>query len=237
MLTSTRAVADLSRFYESLGLLHPSSSDIVELHVGETVIQFSPIAGEREPFYHFAVRVPRNRLAAAAEWLSRRTPLLPDPETGATRFEFENWNATAYYAHDPAGNIVEIIAHRELPEKSTRVGAFSAREVLGAFSAREVLGVCEAGLVGDDAGKIADALKVAGLRLWDGSLEPGRLAFMGERDGLLIIAPTGRGWLPTGRPALPYPVYVEVDGTKESDVTIPQAGHLVRVCQQRVGPD
>jgi hypothetical protein len=225
MLAATGAIADLSHFYQSLDLLHRSSSNIVELYVGETVIQFSPFTGEDAPFYHYAIRVPRNRFEAAAEWLGKRTPLLPDPGSGTIRFEYENWKATSCYAHDPAGNIVEIIAHRELPEESLRTGAFSGREALG---------VCEVGLVSDDTRKMAQALQVAGLHLWDGSLQRGRLAFMGAGgDGLLILAPTGRGWLPTGRPAVPYPVDVDVDiggeRAQESEILIPYPGHRVRI--------
>jgi len=49
---------------------------------------------------------------------------------------------------------------------------------------------------------MAGTLRVAlRLELWDGSLEKGRLAFLGERARTLILGPAGRGWLPTGRTA------------------------------------
>jgi hypothetical protein len=104
-----------------------------------------------------------------------RTGLLPDEESGETTFRFDNWNADACYAHDPCGNIVEVIAHHELPEESPESPAFSADELLG---------LCELGLVGADLRKMANALDTLGIPLWDGTVdEPGRLAFMGDRRG------------------------------------------------------
>lgn len=50
------------------------------------------------PFYHFALRVPRNRLAMARDWLARHAELLPDEDSGETTFHFDNWNAEACYA-------------------------------------------------------------------------------------------------------------------------------------------
>ena len=50
-------------------------------------------------------------------------------------------------------------------------------------------------------------LESIGLGLLRGTVdEPGRLAFVGERGRTFILAPPGRGWVPTGRPAEPHPV-------------------------------
>jgi len=68
--------------------------------VGTTVIEFTPV-GRGRPFYHFALRVPRNRFPAAREWLAEHTELLRDEVSGETTFRFDNWNADACYALDP----------------------------------------------------------------------------------------------------------------------------------------
>jgi hypothetical protein len=60
-------------------------------------------------------------------------------------------------------------------------------------------------------------LESRGLRLWDGTIdEPDRLAFVGEPGRTLILAPSGRGWMPTGRPAEPHPVEfrLELEGAE-----------------------
>ena len=56
-------------------------------------------------------------------------------------------------------------------------------------------------------------LETVGLQMWDGTIdEPGSLAFVGEQARTLILAPPGRGWLPTGRPAEAHPLAVRLEG-------------------------
>jgi hypothetical protein len=114
-------------------------------------------------------------------------------------FDFPAWDATAVYYDDPAGNIVELIGHRGLPGP---------------------LGMSELGLVGDTTA-MADEVRALGLELWDGTLdEPGRLAFLGERGRTLILAPQGRGWMPTGRPAERHPLEAELSGVTRGSVEL-----------------
>jgi catechol 2,3-dioxygenase-like lactoylglutathione lyase family enzyme len=213
-------VGELWRFYaEELGFpeIRSGGTPLV-LGFGRTVIEFRPV-GRRRPFDHFALRVPRNRFTAAREWLAKRTELLPDVESGSTEFRFDNWNADACYALDPCGNIIELIAHHELPEEGPEGIPFSANELLG---------VCELGLVGADTRKMASALVTLGIPLWDGTVdEPGRLAFMGDREGALILSPEGRGWMPTGRAAERHPVEALVSGERDAEATLPGTAHRI----------
>jgi len=175
-----RLLPELRAFYERLG-------------TGETKLEFT--AGEGEPFYHFAFLAPENRFA---ELRASIPELLPDLETGEVVFDFENWDAKAFYFHDPAGNIVEVVTHRGLPGD----------------------GLSELGLVGDPRA-LAAQLHTLGLELWDGTLEEeGRLAFLGERGRTLILAPPGRGWMPTGRPAERHPVEAELSGAPAAEVEL-----------------
>jgi catechol 2,3-dioxygenase-like lactoylglutathione lyase family enzyme len=175
----------LSTFYRDvLGL----PIDANALRIGETLLRFGP--GDGEPFYHFALLVPGDRFDAALAWARERVELLGDV------FDFEAWDARAVYFHDPAGSIVELIAHRGL-EENGRTGDFAAEELVG-FS--------ELGIVGNQALELRK-LESRGLSLWDGTIEePNRLACVGERGRTLILAPPGRGWMPTDRPAEPHPV-------------------------------
>jgi hypothetical protein len=152
------------------------------LETGETELEFA--AGEGEPFYHFAFLAPWERF---------------DELAGEEVFDFPAWDARAFYFHDPAGNIVELIAHEGLE------GA---------------LGLSELGLVGDTPA-MAAGLRKLGLELWDGTLdEEGRLAFVGERGRTIILAPAGRGWMPTGRPSERHPVEAEISGAKPGSVEL-----------------
>ncbi len=219
LLAPAPATAALAGFYTGvLGLPPVADRAGPAFRAGTTVLEFRPAGGR--PFYHFAARVPRNRFRAAHAALAERSELLPDPETGSTVFDFPAWDAEACYAHDPCENIVELIAHRNLPEE-----AAEEPELTG----RDVLGVCEVGLVGRDARAMAGALATLGIRVWDGTVEsPGRLAFAGAPDGTLILAPPGRGWVPTGRPAEVHPVEATVAGAEHRQIALPGTPHVVR---------
>jgi hypothetical protein len=144
--------------------------------------------------------VPGDRFEAALAFAAERVTLLPGPDAGAVHVDFPAWSADACYFEDPAGNIVELIAHRGREETGAS----------GPFTAAELVGVSEVGLVGDPPA-LAAGLARAGLGVWDGTVdEPGQLAFVGEQARTLILAPDGRGWLPTWRPAEPHPVELVV---------------------------
>jgi hypothetical protein len=167
---------------------------------GETELEFT--AADGAPFYHFALLAPRDRFA---DLLAATPDPLPDRETGEIVFDFDNWDAKAFYFHDPAGNIVEVIAHEGIDEH----------------------GLSELGLVGDP-NELAAPLFELGLELWDGTLdEPGRLAFVGEKGRTLILAPEGRGWLPTGRPSEPHPVEAVIAGPPPARVELANGLYVI----------
>ena len=203
---------------QSLGALAEFYANLLglpDLTVGETTLEFA--AGEDEPFHHFALLAPGDRFPEVLAWARERVELLPDSDSGEVVFDFSNWDAQACYFHDPAGNIVELIAHRGIGEAETE----------GPFEGRELLGVSELGLVGDTAGMARLLRHELGLELWDGSLEEGSLAFLGERARTLILGPPGRGWLPTGRPAELHPVEAELSGLTPGSVEL--EGGLYRI--------
>src|SRR5215216_3465556 len=197
-------LAGVAQFYES-ALALPLAGRLA-FRTGETELELRPSRGE--PFYHVALLLPGDRFAAALEWAQSRTTLLPEPDTV---FDFDFWDAQACYFHDPAGNIVELIAHRGVA-RSGRTGAFSAAELVG---------VSEVGLVGDPAALAAALREGLGLGVWSGSVDdPGGLAFVGEQARTFILAPPGRGWLPTGRPAEPHPVEAVIEGPFNAEAVL-----------------
>ena len=212
-------LSELAGFYgRRLGLERTHADDDgVALNVGETVVEFRAAAGA--PFYHVAFLVPGDRFEAALEWAGGHVDVLPDRETGEAVFDFTNWDAKAFYFHDPAGSIVELIAHHGVGD----TGA------VGAFSASELLGVSEVGLVGDPPA-LAEALaRELGLEVWSGTVAEGRLAFVGDKARTLILCRAGRPWLPTGRPAEAHPLEVAlVAGRPEGEVRLASGGFVRR---------
>jgi hypothetical protein len=215
--TAASTCRELARFYgDGLGL---DATGPHAYRIGTTVLGFEPVENGR-PFYHFALRAPRNRFAEARDWLADSAELLPGGG-GGTTFAFTSWDAEACYALDPGDNVVELIAHHKLADDSSLDGSFAARELLG---------VCELGLVVPDPRVAAQTLEPLGIELWDGTLdEPGQLAFMGGRDGVLILSPPRRGWMPTGRPAELHPVQVAAKGSRRAEVALPDTPHRVRI--------
>jgi catechol 2,3-dioxygenase-like lactoylglutathione lyase family enzyme len=179
------APRDLRDFYSAeLGL--PLDGEAIV--IGETRLRFEVEDGGA--FYHFALLVPGDRFDAALAWARERVELLGDV------FASDDWGSRAVYFHDPAGNILELIAHHGLEENGRYDG----------FAAEELVGFSELGIVGDKA-ELLRRLEAIGLEMWDGTLEaPNLLAFVGEKGRTFILAAPGRGWMPTGRPAEPYPV-------------------------------
>ena len=210
---------ELAGFYGRLGLEVQSDGErAISFRAGETELEL--VSSDGEPFYHFALLVPGNRFEAAYAAAGSVAELLPERETGDTVFDSDNWSSLACYFHDPAGNIVELIAHR---------GSFETA-VDGEFGAAELIGLSELGLVGDRPVMAAGLAGVLGLELWDGTLaEPTRLAFVGERARTLILAPPGRGWVPTGRAAAAHPVDAVLGGRRDAQLELAEGNVRYRL--------
>lgn len=213
----------LEDFYDDLGftiLSHDSAT--LNLRIGRSTLRFTETAQGIHPFYHFAFLVPGRRFGAAHSWLTERTEPLAGSDSDSTIFHFGFWDAEACYFHDPAGNIVELIAHHELetvPELSGR-----------RFHADELVGISEIALVTADSRAAAATLQTQlKLPLWFGSIEdPGGLGFVGRKARTMILASPGRGWLPTGRPAEVHPVEVSLTGPVEGQVDIAGSPYRIR---------
>jgi catechol 2,3-dioxygenase-like lactoylglutathione lyase family enzyme len=212
------SLSALADFYGTrLGIERVERSDErLSIGIGPTRLEFAPNPGQ--PFYHFALLAPGNRFAELLEWAGERTELLPERDSGEVVFDFSNWRACACYFHDPTGNIVEVIAHRGIGETTAT----------GPFAAGELLGFSELGLVGEPAPMAELLAHRLGLELWDGTVEgPRQLGFVGERSRTLILCPERRPWLPTGRPAEPYPVEAVLSGSPEGEVLLEDSRYRV----------
>jgi catechol 2,3-dioxygenase-like lactoylglutathione lyase family enzyme len=212
-------LARLRAFYRRLGLEAAAAADgSVVVGAGASTLRLVPAAGR--PWHHVALLVAPERFAESTAIVRDMTPLLADPRDGSTIFESPEWHSRACYFHDPAGNVVELIAHAEL----------ASPEASG--SPLGVLAISEVGLVAPDPDRLIDLLTgEAGLRVWDGD-PPGNasLSFVGRKGHTLIVAVEGRGWVPTRRPAEVHPVAVTIDGAgRVATVEPPGLPYRVRV--------
>jgi len=197
---ATARLDAVAAFYEqTLGFAVEQRDGRVVIPVGADVLELVAVGDATDPFHHFALLVPGDRFDAARAWLGERAETLAR-DGGETVFPFDFWDAQAVYFHDPAGNIVELIA-------------------TGDFSAAELAGLSEVGIVVDDTAAAVAALeRELGLELWSGSAE--QLAFVGAKAHTLILAPPGRGWLPTGRPAEAHAATVTLTGGTKGAVVL-----------------
>jgi catechol 2,3-dioxygenase-like lactoylglutathione lyase family enzyme len=201
LAVATARLGAVAAFYEqTLGFAVEQRDGRVVVPVGADVLELVAAGDATDPFHHFALLVPGDRFDAARAWLDARAETLARDD-GETVFPFDFWDARAVYFHDPAGNIVELIAHAGTAE----------RGAAGNFSAAELAGLSEVGIVVEDpAAAVATLERDLGLEFWSG--DAAQLAFVGAKAHTLILAPPGRGWLPTGRPAEPHAATVTLTG-------------------------
>jgi len=195
----TAYLAATRHFYaETLGLpTHPSETGSVTVVMGTSTLVFHPAPAGEAPFYHVAFTVPANQIEAAQSWLQARLKLLPVNETGCIA-DFRNWEAKSVYFHDASGNILECIARAPLQNSSTKP-----------FGPGSLLGLSEVGLVVPDVPAYCQLLKQTHgiLPFPRGPVLP-EFAALGTDEGLLIVSGQGRGWVPTRRPAVAYPLHL-----------------------------
>lgn len=187
----------LRPFYaETLGLPVSDTAEGFVVAVGASAVEFRQAPADTAPTYHVAFSVPGGSVDAAAAWLDARAGLLADD--GRTQFRYDYLDATAVYAADPAGNVLELLA---------RDGRSSTGN--SEFGPGSFLDLGEIGIVVDDVPGAAAAL--AELFDVDGS-PSGDFAYLGDRNGAFVIAAPGRSWFPTDRPAVSAPLTVLAEG-------------------------
>ena len=201
----------LAFYGERLGLPAVAEhAEEVAVRAGATVLRFRTAPLGKAPTYHFAIRVAAGHFEEAKAWLAPQTELVADGERD--EFEWDFWGARAVYAHDPAGNIIELIAFAQLD-----------RRVDGRFGPESLLGVAELGLpVSDPMEAVARLADSFGIGLWDrDEVTPHGLTPVGEQGATLLVSPIGREWL-FGGPAQDHPLDIVLAGVREGSLAFDQ---------------
>lgn len=151
---------------------------------------------------HFAVNVAPQRFEEALSWARDRVGSVSEV------VEFPGWRARAAYFHDPAGNVVELIARERAPGTDL------------------LMEVSEVGLPVADVARAAEFLEAElGLAHFDGD----RTAFcaLGDDRGLLIVVPVGREWAQSDSVASDVPLRVKIEGHQARTVELPGSRHVI----------
>ena len=68
--------------------------------------------------------------------------------------------------------------------------------------------------------------------LWGGR-EGWLLTAIGDDHGVVIVAPTGRGWIPVGLPARPLPTTIVAVARRSRELTLPEGPYRIRAVAER----
>lgn len=168
----------------------------VSFSVGHSILSFK-LAPDKNPCYHFAFSIPSNKVQESVSFIAERTNILRYSSESMVA-DFTNWNAHAFYFHDNQHNILEIIAHHDLPTASDQT-----------FTSSSIIGICEIGVPVQD---VIEACEIINEKFEVPYFKKGpRLqvfSVMGDEHELFIVTKVGRGWLPTQQRAEQY--YSEV---------------------------
>ena len=198
----TADMVAMTRFYRDILGMHFSAipPSTAQFHAGRSALIFN----ENQEFkgvYHFAFNIPCNQIGAAIDWLRNRgIDLIADP-AGETRIDFASWHAEATYFLDPAGNIVEFIARRDLHNESE-----------APFGPESLLEISEIAIaVPDVPAWRARAAQEYGGHLFDKGVAGPEFSALGTDSGLFIVAREGRHWFLTTIPAAAAPLEVRFE--------------------------
>src|SRR5947207_4232176 len=129
LFLQTSYLKTLEEFYSSILELPSETIDKKEIvvKIGISDLIFTETK-EAEPFYHFAINIPSNKIEEAKTWLGNKVKLLWMEDYENDIADFVNWHAKSVYFYDPAGNIVELIARFDLDNNVSET--FSSRQFL-----------------------------------------------------------------------------------------------------------
>lgn len=195
--------AQLQFYRDTLGLpIVQQKENSFEVQIGSSLLRF--VKGSENSYYHFAINIASFQADAALNWLQDRLEVLP--YQGNKMVDFSNWNALAMYFYDPARNIVEFIARRNL-----------ALQQEGDFSPQSLFHISEVGLPTQDVEGISKQLQnTLNMQPFDGDMQ--RFGAVGDEKGLFIIVDQEeKTWIPPSDQAKPFPFQLRATTAEGKD--------------------
>ncbi|MBS4196391.1 ring-cleaving dioxygenase [Lederbergia citri] len=192
-------INDMRDFYKYILMLHiiKEDSNTFTVQIGSTAVTFQESKSYSNPYYHFAINIPENKMEEAKSWIKSKVTL--NTEQDSDEVFFESWNSHAIYFEDPSGNIIEFIARHNLKNG-----------VEHHFSSEDLLNISEIGIVVDEVIPFVRKLNEMGIPNWKEDSEG--LTPVGDEIGLFITVKSGRRWLFSHKAAKFYPIEVSIEG-------------------------
>ena len=211
LIQSSRLQA-LRDFYRSILKLkvQDESETSINIQIGASVLVIEETK-EEEPFYHFAINVPANKIEEAKAWLLfKGIELLWMEDYKSDIADFKNWHAKSVYFLDPAGNIVELIARFDLKNETDE-----------SFSSIQFLNISEIGLVfpqDEIDQQVGRIIKQTGLSYFLKQPPMQQFKVLGDDEGLFIIVTENRNWYPTSKASGIFPLEITFENNGRMEV-------------------
>jgi len=211
IVIKTSQLWQLKSFYGSVLQLNVISNEesAFSLKFGESYLRIEETKSGN-PFYHFAINIPANKIEEARLWLRNKVELIWMEDYKSEIADFRNWHAKSVYFFDPGGNIVELIARFDLANPS-------AEE----FTSDHFLSISEIGLVFPEnqiQEQVDKLKKQSGLNYFLKQPPMEQFKVLGDDEGLFIIVTENRNWYPTTKPSGIFPLEITMENEAVKNV-------------------
>ncbi|MFN2439118.1 MAG: VOC family protein [Chitinophagaceae bacterium] len=180
-------------------------NNFISFQAGLSLLTFQEV-NDKQPVYHFAFNIPCNKIEEALHWLESKTEIIKIGEENKI-VDFKNWNAKAIYFLDNNGNILELIARRDLENEDN-----------DKFTSKSIISISEMAIVTDTVVKTAnDLIQSLNMGFFDKQPPAEEFAALGDDQGLFILSKAGRNWYLTDSPSEKYwqSIIIETDGEQK----------------------
>ena len=190
--------------------LEESTDEHFQISIGTSTLIFRLC--EIQASYHFAINIPGNQFTLAKHWAKER--IILNREAAVDEIYYTRFEADAFYFEDPAGNVIELIARRNVDKWSD-------------FSIESFLNLSEVSITTPFVEEAGDKLQEIGIPISGHvQIEPDELNFLGKKDTFILLVPPKRRWYFSKRMSKTSPLEVVLeDGktilvNKEGKITI-----------------
>lgn len=196
----TDQLKQLRGFYGNvLGLsIEESTEEYFQLSIGTSTLIFQK--SELQTSYHFAINIPGNQFTLAKHWAKER--VLLNRESAVDEIYYPRFEADAFYFEDPAGNVIELIARRNVDKWSD-------------FSVESFLNLSEISITTPFVQEVAEKIQEIGIPISGHvQIEPDELNFLGKKDTFILLVSPKRRWYFSKRMSETSPLEIVLDEGK-----------------------
>lgn len=178
--------------------IEASTDEHFQISIGTSTLIFR--YSELRTSYHFAINIPGNQFTLAKHWTKERVIL--NREAAVDEIYYARFEADAFYFEDPAGNVIELIARRNVDKWSD-------------FSIESFLNLSEVSITTPFVEEAGEKLQEIGIPISGHfQLEPDELNFLGKKDTFILLVPPKRQWYFSKRMSETSPLEIVLEDGK-----------------------